>query len=386
MVQETPNLKSALYYFDRLGWCIIPIPHGRKKARVKWKRCQTERPDREQVQKWFGNGKLLNMAVVLGPVSGDLCCRDFDVAESYQVWAESHPELAERLPTVRTAKGYHVYFRADWNGIKHLGDGELRGTGGYCMLPPSVHPDGATYEWIIPPTAENLLALDPVLAGFMLNDGLVTEQTEQPENTETPEQTETTEQTEAIEWGEGVEEAIRATLPSEYGTRNRKVFEFARTLRSLPQFADADPRDLRAIVREWHRRALPKIRTKVFEETWIDFLKAWPRVRHPKGTEPMMQTFLRAVESDAPRIAVVNYPENQRLQIFVALCRELQRAAGVEPFYLSCRTAGRLFSVSHTEAARWFFLLESDRILEVVNKGGTSKNPRNATRFRYLGD
>jgi hypothetical protein len=164
------------------------------------------------------------------------------------------------------------------------------------------------------------------------------------------------------------------------------VFELARTLKSLPLFADADPRDLRAIVREWHRRALPKIRTKEFEETWIDFLKAWPRVRYAKGTEPMMQTFRRAVESEPPRIAVAKYPENPKLQILVALCRELQRAGGMEPFYLSCRTAGGLFSVSHTEAGRWFFLLESDGILEVVAKGGTQKNPRNATRFRYMGD
>lgn len=383
MAEGTPNLKSALYYADRLGWCVIPIPRGRKTAQIKWKRFQTERPEREQVRKWFGNGHPQNMAVVLGRVSGGLCCRDFDVAESYTAWAKAHPKLADRLPTVKTAKGYHVYFRADQDRIKHLGDGELRGGGGYCMLPPSVHPDGPIYEWIIRPTAENLPVLDPVLAGFVSNGGLVTEQTE---NTEKPEQTETTEHTEAMEGEEGVEEAIRETLPRGYGTRNRKVFELARTLRSLPQFANVDARELRPIVREWHRRALPTIRTKAFEETWIDFLKAWPRVRHPKGTEPMMEMFQRAVENERPRIAVAQYPENERLQILVALCRELQRAAGEEPFYLSCRKAGELFSVSHTEAARWLFLLESDEILRVATKGGTKTNRRNATRFRYLGD
>lgn len=386
MAGNTPILKSALDYADRLGWCIIPIPHGQKKARIKWKRYQTERPDREEVRKWFGNGYPQNMAVVVGPVSVGLCCRDFDVAKSYTAWAKARPELADRLPTVKTAKGYHVYFRADRDGIKHFGDGELRGGGGYCMLPPSVHPDGPRYKWIIRPTVENLPVLDPVLAGFVPNDGLVTEQTEQTENTEKPEQTETTEQTEAMVWGVGVKEAIRGTLPKEYGTRNRKVFELARTLRSLPQFADVDARELRPIVREWHRRALPKIRTKTFEETWIDFLKAWPRVRQPKGTEPMMEIFQRAAESERPRIAVAKYPENERLQILVALCRELQRAAGTEPLYLSCRKAGDLFSVSHTEANRWLFLLVSDGILRVVTKGGTQKNPRNATRFRYLGD
>jgi hypothetical protein len=382
MAKETSILKCALYYADKLGWCVIPIPHGQKKARIRWKRYQTERPDRTQLQKWFEHGQH-NIAVMLGAVSGGLTCRDFDVAETYIAWTKAHPELAARLPTARTARGNHVYFLGGIEGIQDLGDGELRGSRGYCMLPPSVHPDGPKYEWIIRPTAENLFVVDPERAGFLPNEGLVTEQTE---NTEKPEQTEHTEHTEAIEGGEGVEEAIRGTLPREYGTRNRMVFELARTLKSLPLFADADPRDLRAIVREWHRRALPKIRTKEFEETWIDFLKAWPRVRYAKGTEPMMQTFQRAVEGERPPVAVVTYQDNERLQLLVALCRELQRAAGEQPFYLSCRTAAELFHVSHTEANRWLFLLEQDRILQVVAKGGTPKNPRNATRFRYLGD
>jgi hypothetical protein len=384
MAPETPILRCALHYAEKLGWCIIPIPHGQKIPRrgFGWKRFQTERPDREQLQKWFGRGQH-NIAVIVGAVSGGLTCRDFDRAESYAAWAKAHPDLAKLLPTVKTSKGYHVYFLASVEGAPELGDGELRGSRCYCMLPPSVHPDGPTYKWIIRPTAENLLIVDPEQAGFVPKSGLVTEQTE---NTEKPEQTEHTEQTEAIEGGEDVERIIGETLPREFGTRNRKVFELARTLKSLPQFAGAEAQDLRAIVQEWHRRALPKIRTREFEETWIDFLKAWPRVRHVKGTEPMTQVFQRAVEGERPQVAVMKYPENQRLQILVSLCRELQRAAGAQPLYLSCRAAGRLFSVSHTEAARWLFLLESDGILQVVTKGGTHENPRNATRFRYLGD
>lgn len=383
MGKESTILRCALYYADKLGWCIIPIPHRRKEARIKWRPYQKTRPDREQSVMWFGNGCTLNMAVVLGSVSGDLCCRDFDIREAYERWAAGHTDLEARLPTVKTARGYHVYFVASIKGIRKFSDGELRGSGGYCLVPPSVHPDGPAYEWIIRPIVENLLVVDPEQAGLVPKSGLVTEQTE---NTEKPEQTEHTEQTEAIEWGEGVERIIGETLPREFGTRNRRVFDLARTLKSLPQFVGAEAQDLRPVVQEWHRRALPTVRTKEFEETWIDFLKAWPNVRYVKGCEPMTLLFQKAVEGERPRIAMTKYPENQRLQILVSLCRELQRAAGDQPFYLSCRVAGRLFSVSHTEVARWFFLLESDGILRVVAKGGTHENPRNATRFRYLGD
>ncbi|MDI6450523.1 bifunctional DNA primase/polymerase [Anaerobaca lacustris] len=377
MGQECTLLRCARYYADRLGWCIIPVPGDQKQARIKWGRYQKARPEPKQIQRWFGNGQALNMAVVLGPVSGGLTCRDFDVPGSYMAWTKTHPDLAGLLPTVRTGKGYHVYCHSDWDSIKHLGDGELRGGRGYCMLPPSVHPDGPAYEWIIRPTAENLVAVDPERAGFLANGEHVTENTEKSEQTE---------QTEAIVWGEYVEEAIRETLPREYGTRNRKVFEFARTLKSLPQFADADPRELREILKIWHSRARPNIRTREFSETWIDFLKAWPRVRYAKGKEPMMEAFRKAVEGEPPRIAVMKYPDSRTLQTFVSLCRQLQRAAGHQPFYLSCRTAGKLFNVSHMQANRWLFVLVADEILQEIEKGGTQKNPRNATRFRYIGD
>ncbi len=379
MARDTTILRSALYYADRLGWSIIPIPHGRKEARICWKPFQTERPAREQLQKWFA-GEQRNIAVTLGPVSRNLTCRDFDVSESYAAWARNHPDLARCLPTVRTARGYHVYALAGVEGIRKFPDGELRGSGGYCMLPPSVHPDGPNYEWTIRPTIGNLLVLDPVSAGFVPNVELVTEQTEQPE------QTKQTEQTEAIEWGEEVEDVIQHTRPKEFGTRNRRVFELARGLKSLPQYAGVDPRDLRGIVREWHKRALPNIRTKEFEETWFDFLHAWPRVQYPVGKEPIMERLQRAMEGERPQIAVTQYPGNEKLQILVSLCRELQRAAGEKPFYLSTRAAGRLLGVDHMKADRWFNLLVWDGILQVVEKGGTAKGPRQATRYRYTAD
>ena len=99
-----------------------------------------------------------------------------------------------------------------------------------------------------------------------------------------------------------------------------------------------------------------------------------------------MEAFRKAVEGEPPRIAVMKYPDSRTLQTFVSLCRQLQRAAGHQPFYLSCRTAGKLFNVSHMQANRWLFVLVADGILQEIEKGGTQKNPRNATRFRYIGD
>ena len=181
---EKTVLDYALAYYSR-GWSIIPIPIGKKAARIKWGKYQKSRPDESQLRNWFANGNR-NIAVVLGEVSGGLACRDFDTAEEYEEWVARHPKLSKILPTVRTANGYHVYFKGQVEGIRHVANGELRGSGGYCLLPPSIHPNSQIYQWVNPLLNANLLAIEPELAGFIPN---VTEQTEK---------TEQTEQTEAI--------------------------------------------------------------------------------------------------------------------------------------------------------------------------------------------
>jgi hypothetical protein len=391
----TPQCDAALSYHG-LGWSIIPIPRGQKKAALKWKRFQTECPDEAQLHAWFGNGHLLNMAVVHGSVSEGLTCLDFDVATGYHSWALARPDLAQRLPTVETARGFHVYGLSPGGYPTKHGDGrDFLGEGTYSLLPPSVHPDGSQYRWVIQPTAEKLIAVDPGEAGFWTNSVETHEGARGHRRSQELVRGGSREREKGVVEGEAstlvededVQKVISETLPREFGTRHWRVFDLARSLRSMPRFKDADPRDLRPIVAQWHRRALPDIRTKEFEETWIDFLQGWVKIKHLKADGVVMEAFRRAAEGEPPPVAVARYPDNPRLQILVSLCRELQRVAGEEPFFLSTRTVGHLLSVEPKQAWRWLFLLEVDGILRVVKKGGgTGKDGRNATEFRYLGD
>ncbi len=157
-------LDNALEYVA-VGLSIIPT-RG-KKAACLWKKYQRERPSPETVLKLFNRPNITGLAVVLGPASGGLACRDFDVQAAYDQWATAHPDLAQSLPTVQTARGQHVYFRAPGaSGIQKLPDGELRCSGGICLLPPSLHPEGPTYRWQNPLPDGSLPILDPVQAGF----------------------------------------------------------------------------------------------------------------------------------------------------------------------------------------------------------------------------
>jgi hypothetical protein len=386
-------LEAAFQHLQR-GWSVIPIASGTKKPPrgLGWKRYQKARPSESAIKRWFGNGECHGLAVVLGEVSGGLVCRDFDDLAAYDRWAADYPRLATGLPTVETGRpGRHVYCRADIDqiraasptgaGIIKLGDGELRGSGGYCLLPPSRHPSGHVYGWVVPVNGE-IPFLDLSKNGFL---DVVTERTERTEairgvllgGIKSP-------QHDQGSVDEAIEQAIAETLPTGIGRRNDCVFKLARWLKAIPALADADPRQLKPIVQRWHGKALPFISTKPFTETWIDFLHAWPNVKFPKGTEPMTQILAHALEAEVPKVA--EQYDDDRLQRLVVYCRELQLSAGDGPFdgpfYLSARTAGRLLKVNHMTAWRWLFLLQAEHVLKAV-KVGDAKTQK-ATRFRYI--
>ena len=138
--REPSVLDAALDYADR-GWSVIPIAAATKKPPKKfsWKRFQRERPTKKELRAWFAGRDDLGLAILFGEVSGGLICRDYDSLDAYKRWRDLYPELAEALPTVETARGRHVYARAERNdvlahvaggNVRNLGDGELRVGGG----------------------------------------------------------------------------------------------------------------------------------------------------------------------------------------------------------------------------------------------------------------
>jgi hypothetical protein len=177
-----------------------------------------------------------------------------------------------------------------------------------------------------------------------------------------------------------VELAIERTLPTKNGRRHRQVFELCREFQAISEFRGQSPKAFKPLVREWHRRAEPNIETKPFEETWLDFVEGWPKVRNPKGEEPLTMLFAKVAKMEPPPEALqFEIPE---LRLLVGLCRELQRLAGRDPFYLSTRAAGRLLSVSHVHVSRWLRLLCFEGVLRPVSKG--SVETRKASRYHYL--
>ena len=375
--QQDTLLEAALEYAER-GWSIFPIKfeNGKKRGAFRWTRYQTEAADAKRLRRWLKDGRYLGIGVILGPVSGNLACRDFDEAEAYHEWAKKFPELAKTLPTVETARGFHVYFIAKMGKTTHYTDGELRGARSLCTLPPSPHPSCKCYRWIVPLPDGPVPKVDPEKNGF------VGESVQQKKTDVTRADRAYRGKQSAKGCEDEIENAIQVTLPTGPGTRNQQVFQLARALKGIPSLANMPPANLRWIVEKWHTLALHHIETKPFEETWIDFLKGWARVLTPMRLN-LMKNALAAAKADP--IPDLRY-EIENVRVLAALCRELQAIVGDVPFFLASRTAGRLLGVDHSTTSRWLFLLEQDDWIKTIEKGGTRENPRRATRFRYTGN
>lgn len=166
-------LEHYLHRYAELGWSIIPISPRDKKPLVKWQKYQTTRASAKQLQDWAKRWPSASIAVVTGKLSGVFVI-DQDSAEG-QAFASALPETA----TVQTQKGRHYYFKMPEGGkvpgvkVRFSPGLDLRGEGGYAILPPSVHPDGHWYAWDIPPEEGIAVCPPEVLRTLMAVHGQV---------------------------------------------------------------------------------------------------------------------------------------------------------------------------------------------------------------------
>ncbi|MGB9683103.1 MAG: phage/plasmid primase, P4 family, partial [bacterium] len=146
---DSPTLYWAREYVRKFGFSIIPVGRD-KKPIIEWKEYQTRYPTDEELEAWFSDGKN-NIAIVTGPIS-EIAVIDIDGEEGEESIKQNKLYLPP-TPCVKTGKGYHYYFKYQdgvRNFTKRYPGIDLRGEGGYVLAPPSKHPSGAIYEWLIP--------------------------------------------------------------------------------------------------------------------------------------------------------------------------------------------------------------------------------------------
>jgi hypothetical protein len=360
------------------------VPHGLYDATL----------DVPTIKSWFTKWPNANIGIATGAQSG-LIALDEDPRhgseESLQALTAKYGKLPDTVESLTGGGGRHRLFKHPGVPIKNDGAGarlgpglDIRGDAGIIVLPPSLHRSGNRYEWEFSshPDEVPIAPMPSWMLNLLLNTQKTDRETEIRRNRET-EDTEDTEDTEAIASPSpslSVSQAIKMTLPEHEGQRNRKLFDFARTLKAIPSLANATLVNLKETVRQWHQQALPVIGTKAFDETWAEFAYAWPRVRTALGVDTVASALARADAAELPAAgADYDSPHTRRL---LKLCRELQRDSGASPFFLSCRKAGKLLGVDHDTASKFMGMLVGDGVLS-LSKAGTA---RTAARYRYIAE
>jgi hypothetical protein len=151
------SIQDALDY-ARGGWAVFPLLPKSKAPACAHGFHDATTSDAEIKTLW-GNRTNFNIGIATGEVSG-FWVLDIDMdkggRESLEAWENKYGSLPTTLTSKTGGGGKHLFFKLPKgmkipsNSNKLAAGIDLRGEGGYIAAPPSVHPNGTTYEWEAP--------------------------------------------------------------------------------------------------------------------------------------------------------------------------------------------------------------------------------------------
>jgi len=352
---------------------------------------------------WFSDGLLVNIGIRTGPES--VIVLDIDPKNGGDI--ASLGNLPDTAIVETGGGGWHVYFvyPKGWdirNSASKFAPGvDIRGAGGYVLVPPSRHVSGKEYRWLRDPRggiAELPASILARLTGEFdrAHPSPVTEEiTEETEDPNIASVSSVTGVSSVIKVSsviassvievsfdrktrQVIEQAIVATLPTGTGQRDRCVFRLCQRLKAIPELRACTFAQLKPVVREWHARAYPKIGTKPFDNSWSDFAYAWPNVKWPMGAQVEVAVQRARQDTGNPPEAA-NY-EDPRIRLLLRICWQLQQLNPERLFYLAVRKAGELVGIPYPQIGKVYAMFMADGILAIVHP---HTGPY-ATRYRLL--
>ena len=152
-------LQTALNYASKQVR-VIPIKQGEKRPPMQgWQNAATSDPT--TIRTWFeGQFKDCGLGIATGEFRNryliviDIDDRtEFSGSDTLKDLEQLHGQLPETVEVITGSGGRHIYFLTDApirnEASGRLGVGiDVRGIGGQVLAPPTVHPNGKTYEWV----------------------------------------------------------------------------------------------------------------------------------------------------------------------------------------------------------------------------------------------
>ena len=132
-------------------------------CRARDKRPATERglldasKDAEIIEQWWQQNPHYNIAVATGAPSNIFAIDidGFDGEASLRALEAKHGELPATVESITGGGGRHILFQMpDGVSIRNSAgklapNVDVRASGGYIVMPPSIHPDGGVYCWSV---------------------------------------------------------------------------------------------------------------------------------------------------------------------------------------------------------------------------------------------
>jgi hypothetical protein len=143
---------QAAEYRER-GWSPIPLKIRSKEPKLRVGHPYLRRKPTEEEFAEFDFRH--NVGIVTGRASGIIVLDDDSGGETIK----SNGWPIPPTPTVKTRRGHQYYFRCPEEGFPTCDLAhkvEVRGDGAYVAAPPSIHPSGDRYEWVISPQEAEL--------------------------------------------------------------------------------------------------------------------------------------------------------------------------------------------------------------------------------------
>lgn len=144
---ENTILSEALK-LQEIGWSIIPVGQD-KKPLIAWAEFQKRRATRNEITAWFTIFPKANIGVVTGKISGIIV---FDI-DAKHGRTSGEFKFPVTVCSNTGGGGEHYFFKCPEFEVHNsagllFGEGiDIRGEGGYVVLPPSLHLSGKYYEW-----------------------------------------------------------------------------------------------------------------------------------------------------------------------------------------------------------------------------------------------
>jgi hypothetical protein len=152
-------LQTALAYAKQ-DIRVIPIKQGEKRPPMQgWQNAATSDPT--TIRTWFeGQFKDCGLGIATGEFRNryliviDIDDRpEFIGSDTLKDLEQLHGQLPDTVEVITGSGGRHIYFLTDApirnEASGRLGQGiDVRGIGGQVLAPPTIHPNGKTYEWV----------------------------------------------------------------------------------------------------------------------------------------------------------------------------------------------------------------------------------------------